>query len=87
MLPLQALISLSLRTGTPLPHINPCPLLDRFMLRYHGLNVSQKQDKDASDSENPAAQHGLPTPLSVATLQNEQYMWVSFFSFPFLSGN
>jgi len=60
-----ALVSLSLRTGAPLPHITPSPLLDRFMLKYHGLNVSHKE----KDTE-----HALPVPLSLETLKNEQYL-------------
>lgn len=45
------------------------------MLRYHGLNVTQKPDKD-TDPNNQ--QHGLPTPLSIETLKNEQYLCVVF---------
>ncbi|KAF8642481.1 hypothetical protein AX16_009482 [Volvariella volvacea WC 439] len=59
------MISASLRTGTPLPQITPCPLLDRFMLRYHGLDVIHK------DSEED---YGLPRVLTMDILMNEQYL-------------
>lgn len=64
-----AMISSSLRTGHPLPQITPCPLLDRFMLRYHGLDVIHKEAED---------DYGLPRILTLDTLQNEQYMYVQF---------
>lgn len=60
-----AMISISLKTGNPLPQITPCPLLDRFMLRYHGLDVFHKESKD---------DHGIPHSLTFEMLQNEQYM-------------
>jgi len=60
-----AMIQFSLRTGGPLPQITPCPLLDRFMLQYHGLNVIHK---DADED------YGLPRTLTLDTLKNEQYM-------------
>ncbi|KAF9483730.1 hypothetical protein BDN70DRAFT_956980 [Pholiota conissans] len=63
-----SMVSLSLRTGTPLPQITPCPLIDRFMLKYHGLDVIHK------DSEED---YGLPRTLSLDTLRNEQYLMFS----------
>lgn len=62
-----AMISSSLRTGSPLPQISPCPLLDRFMLQYHGLDVIHKEAED---------DYGLPRTLTLDTLQNEQYLFV-----------
>ncbi|PFH45992.1 hypothetical protein AMATHDRAFT_70774 [Amanita thiersii Skay4041] len=59
------MISTSLRTGYPLPQITPCPLLDRFMLRYHGLEVIHKEFQD---------DYGLPRTLTLDTLKNEQYL-------------
>ncbi|TFK66336.1 hypothetical protein BDN72DRAFT_880366 [Pluteus cervinus] len=59
------MVSSALQTGTPLPQITPCPLLDRFMLRFHGLNVIHKE----SDED-----YGLPRTLTVETLKNEQYL-------------
>ncbi|KDR73331.1 hypothetical protein GALMADRAFT_228417 [Galerina marginata CBS 339.88] len=63
-----SMISFSLRTGSPLPQITPCPLIDRFMLKYHGLDVIHK------DSEED---YGLPRTLSINTLRDEQYMMFS----------
>ncbi|KAF8186290.1 hypothetical protein BJ912DRAFT_852397 [Pholiota molesta] len=63
-----SMISLSLRTGAPLPQITPCPLIDRFTLKYHGLDVIHK------DSEED---YGLPRTLSLDTLRNEQYLMFS----------
>ncbi|KAF5319812.1 hypothetical protein D9611_012858 [Ephemerocybe angulata] len=60
-----SMISNSLRTGNPLPQVTPCPLVDRFMMRYHGLDVIHR------DSEED---YGLPRLLTLETLQNEQYM-------------
>jgi Aromatic acid exporter family member 2 len=59
------MISSSLRTGYPLPQITPCPLLNRAMSIYEGLDVIQK---DAEDD------YGLPRTLELETLQNEQYL-------------
>ena len=63
------MISTALLTGNPLPQITPCPLLDRFMLRYHGMNVIHR---DAEED------YGLPRSLRVTpeTLRNEQYLSV-----------
>lgn len=58
------MISTALRTGTALPQITPCPLLDRFQTQY-GLHVIHK------DSEED---YGLPRTLTLDTLQNEQYL-------------
>ncbi|KAJ3758691.1 hypothetical protein EV360DRAFT_43339 [Lentinula raphanica] len=60
-----SMISTSLRTGTPLPQITPCPLVDRFMLKYHGLNVIHKEAEE---------DYGLPRTLTKETLENEQYL-------------
>jgi Aromatic acid exporter family member 2 len=59
------MISTSLRTATPLPQVTPCPLLDRFMVRYHGLNVIHKESED---------DYGLPRDMTIDTLKNEQYL-------------
>ncbi|KDR73373.1 hypothetical protein GALMADRAFT_251995 [Galerina marginata CBS 339.88] len=63
-----SLISFSLRTGCPLPQITPCPLIDRFMFRYHGLEVIHK---DAEED------YGLPRTLSIDLLKDEQYLMFS----------
>jgi hypothetical protein len=68
MLKFPGLISTALRTGTPLPQITPCPLLDRFMLRRYGLNVVHQESED---------DYGLLCNLTMDTLQNEQYMSAS----------
>ncbi|KAF9527658.1 hypothetical protein CPB83DRAFT_384639 [Crepidotus variabilis] len=60
-----SMISSSLRTGTPLPQITPCPLLDRFMGHYQGLNVVH------TDCEED---YGLPRTLTLKTLRDEQYL-------------
>ncbi|KAH8091403.1 hypothetical protein BXZ70DRAFT_909843 [Cristinia sonorae] len=63
-----SLISTSLRTGQPLPQITPCPLLDRFMVHTHGLNVIRQEADD---------DYGLPRTMTIDTLENEQYMYFS----------
>ncbi|KAG2357359.1 hypothetical protein BDR07DRAFT_1420585 [Suillus spraguei] len=60
-----SLISNALHTGSPLPQITPCPLLDRFMVRHHGLNVVHKESED---------NYGLPRMLTIETLENLQYL-------------
>ena len=65
-----AMITSSLRTGSPLPQISPCPLLDRFLLQYHGLNVIHKEAGE---------DYGLPRTMTFDTLKNEQYLSVIFF--------
>lgn len=63
-----AMISTALRTGQPLPQITPCPLVDRFMLRFQGLEAIHKESQD---------DYGLPQQLTLDTLKDEQYMYVS----------
>ncbi|KIM37705.1 hypothetical protein M413DRAFT_448230 [Hebeloma cylindrosporum] len=63
-----SMISSSLRTGTALPHITPCPLIDRFMLKYHGLDVIHR---DAEED------YGLPRTLTMDVLRNEEYLMFS----------
>ncbi|THU98769.1 hypothetical protein K435DRAFT_720372 [Dendrothele bispora CBS 962.96] len=65
MLAVISMISTALRTGTPLPQITPCPLLDRFLLKYHGLNVIHREAEE---------DYGLPRNLTKETLENDQYM-------------
>ncbi|RDB29703.1 Uncharacterized protein C57A7.05 [Hypsizygus marmoreus] len=60
------MISSSLRTGSPLPQISPCPLLDRFMSQIYGLDVIHKEAEE---------DYGLPRTLTLETLQNEQYLF------------
>ncbi|KZT24411.1 hypothetical protein NEOLEDRAFT_1207860 [Neolentinus lepideus HHB14362 ss-1] len=60
-----SLISTALRTGTPLPQITPCPLIDRFMAHQHGLNVLIEEEDYVL---------GLPKTLTIDTLENEQYL-------------
>lgn len=63
----SGMISTALRSGTPLPQVTPCPLLDRFVINQHrGLNVTMEND-DESD-------FGLPKKLTLETLENEQYL-------------
>jgi hypothetical protein len=59
------MIASSLRTGNPLPQITPAPLLDRFMLKYHGLDIIHKEAEE---------DYGLPRSLTLDTLQDEQYL-------------
>jgi hypothetical protein len=61
------MVSTALRTGAALPQITPCPLLDRFILYHHGLNVMRHEDDD---------DYGLPRTMSMNVLKNEQYMSV-----------
>ncbi|KIK91214.1 hypothetical protein PAXRUDRAFT_150011 [Paxillus rubicundulus Ve08.2h10] len=60
-----SLISSALRTGNPLPQVTPCPLLDRFMERQHGLSVIH----EGSDDD-----FGLPKVLTMETLESLQYL-------------
>ncbi|RPD56328.1 hypothetical protein L226DRAFT_538461 [Lentinus tigrinus ALCF2SS1-7] len=63
-----SMISTALRTGNPLPQITPCPLLDRFMMHTHGLNVIRQEADD---------DYGLPRTMTIDTLENEQYLCFS----------
>ncbi|TFY51396.1 hypothetical protein EVJ58_g10592, partial [Rhodofomes roseus] len=60
-----SMISTALRTGTPLPQVTPCPLIDRFMVYTHGLNVIRQEEDD---------DYGLPRTMTIDTLENEQYL-------------
>lgn len=71
------LISSSLRTGNPLPQVTPCPLLNRFMERPHGLNVVHEESEE---------DFGLPKVLTEETLESLQYSYVTvplFFHYKF----
>lgn len=59
------MVSTALRTGSPLPQVTPCPLLDRFTLHHQGLHVV---NEDAEDD------YGLPRTLTIETLEDEQYL-------------
>ena len=63
----SGMVSTALRTGNPLPQITPCPLLDRFMVHTHGLNVIRHEADD---------DYGLPRTMTIDTLENEQYLYV-----------
>ncbi|KAJ7286108.1 hypothetical protein C8J57DRAFT_1431688 [Mycena rebaudengoi] len=60
-----SMISTALRTGSALPQITPCPLLERFTQPQYGLNVIHKEAEE---------DFGLPRALTLETLQNEQYL-------------
>jgi hypothetical protein len=62
------LVSSSLRTGNPLPQVTPCPLLNRFMDRHHGLNIVHEECED---------DFGLPKVLTEETLESLQYLYVT----------
>ncbi|KAG6878664.1 hypothetical protein C0992_007732 [Termitomyces sp. T32_za158] len=64
--PNVAMITTALRSGSPLPQISPCPLLDRFMSLYHGLDIIHKESEE---------DYGLPRTLTLETLKNEQYLF------------
>ncbi|KAI0653782.1 hypothetical protein C8Q70DRAFT_927041 [Cubamyces menziesii] len=66
-----SMVSTALRTGNPLPQITPCPLLDRFMIHTHGLNVIRQEADD---------DYGLPRTMTIDTLENEQYLCCRCFS-------
>ena len=50
-----------------MPQITPCPLLDRYMVYTHGLNVIRHEADD---------DYGLPRTMTIDTLENEQYLYV-----------
>jgi len=60
--------SLAIRTGTPLPFINPSPLIDRFFRksRKYGLRVALKDDH--------ATEEGFGKELTLETLQSVDYL-------------
>ncbi|KAH8111149.1 hypothetical protein DFH11DRAFT_1880050 [Phellopilus nigrolimitatus] len=66
-----SMISTALRTGTPLPQVTPCPLLDRFVAHSNGLNVLRKEEE---------GDYGLPRTLTIETLEDEQYLYDLFAS-------
>jgi hypothetical protein len=59
------MLSNALRNGAPLPQITPCPLFDKWIVSYHGLNVISKD----SDED-----FGLPRTLTMETMENKQYL-------------
>ncbi|TDL21197.1 hypothetical protein BD410DRAFT_821614 [Rickenella mellea] len=68
MLAVINMISTAIRTGTPLPQITPCPLLDRFMGQHQNVNLLREDMEDG---------FGLPSVLNIDTLENEQYLFFS----------
>lgn len=73
------MISTALRTGSPLPQVTPCPLLDRFValptVHKHGLHILRTDDNDGEWADEFA---GLPRTLTAETLEDEQYLCVLF---------
>jgi hypothetical protein len=63
---MSGMISTSLRTGTPLPQITPCPLVDRFLAQDYGFSVVRQGVED---------DFGLPRTMTIEILENEQYMF------------
>ena len=72
------MISTSLRTGSPLPQVTPCPLLDRFVAsaHRHGLYVLRPPDSGTGTLYEDEDSFGLPRKLTTETLEDEQYMYV-----------
>ncbi|KAG6862124.1 hypothetical protein C0995_005936 [Termitomyces sp. Mi166 len=66
VLSVMTMISTALRSGSALPQISPCPLLDRFMSLYHGFDIIHKESEE---------DYGLPRTLTLETLKNEQYLF------------
>ena len=64
--PIIGIISTALRSGTPIPQITPCPLLDRFLRFTHGFHVVPGEEGD---------EYGLPETATVDLLEDEQYMY------------
>lgn len=60
------LISTALRSGTPIPQITPCPLLNRFLRYSRGFNLVQEEEDD---------EFGLPKTATIDLLEDEQYMY------------
>jgi hypothetical protein len=65
-----AMLSSSLRNGTPLPQITAAPLIDLYVKRKMGLNVVSQE-----------ADYGLPHIVTPEVLANEQYLYVWSTSF------
>ncbi|KAF8550186.1 hypothetical protein OG21DRAFT_1469052 [Imleria badia] len=65
VLAVMSLISSSLRNGNPLPQVTPCPLLNRFVERPHGLNIVHEESEE---------DFGLPKVLTEETLESLQYL-------------
>lgn len=59
------MVSLALRTGTPLPQATMCPLLNNYAVREHSLSVLPVEK--TAGSEDPDA-------LTVGSLGDEQYL-------------
>ncbi|PAV21583.1 hypothetical protein PNOK_0154000 [Pyrrhoderma noxium] len=74
-----SMISTSLRTGSPLPQVTPCPLLDRFVAsaHRHGLYVLRPPDSGTGTLYEDEDSFGLPRKLTTETLEDEQYMYFS----------
>lgn len=67
-----AMVSTALRTGTPLPQITPCPLLDRFVANQQAF-IATRGEREAD--------YNIPQNLTLETLENEQYLCALLFSF------
>ena len=63
----SGLISTALRSGSPIPQITPCPLLDRFLRYNHGLNIVREEEDDEFE---------LPKTVTTEVLKDDQYMCV-----------
>lgn len=65
---MSGLISTALRSGTPIPQITPCPLLNRFLRYNHGLNIVREEEDDEFE---------LPKTTTIDVLRDDQYMYAA----------
>lgn len=64
VLAVLSMTSSSLRAGTPLPQITPCPLVERLYQKKYGLTVAHA-DGDSDD---------IPESVTVDVLESEEYL-------------
>ncbi|CDZ98776.1 Predicted membrane protein [Phaffia rhodozyma] len=74
-----SLCSTALQSKSPLPQITPCPLVERYLERRHGLLVVDDENIDHRDvtQENEKAYprfKGVPRRVTVDILKSEEYL-------------
>ncbi|KAL7418186.1 hypothetical protein BDY24DRAFT_437656 [Mrakia frigida] len=65
-----SLCATCLRSASPLPQITPCPLIERYLERHHGLRIDMDYDESVHHEEESG---GVPRHVTAEVLESIEY--------------